>query len=54
MVTDVSYSLVVLQARYSNSGQRYGGHKLYLEIVGPGGEATIVCRNLFVGRKGRS
>ena len=45
---------VPLKARYSISGHRYGGHKLYLEwkIVGPGGEATIICRNSFVGRKG--
>ena len=39
---------------YSITGRRYDGHKLYLEwkISGPGGSATVVCRNSFVGRKG--
>merc|ERR1711974_297632 len=45
---------VPLVPYYSVSGHRYGGHFLYLEwkVSGPGGDATVVCRNSFVGRKG--
>lgn len=43
-----------IKAYYSINGRRYGGHYLYLEwkVKGPGGDATVVCRNSFVGGKG--
>ena len=45
---------IPIKPYYNVSGRRYGGHYLYLnwKVAGPGGDASVVCRISFVGKKG--